>query len=112
MFKLTAHYVVPSQHLPGQGISGLSRKGGEAVVEGFMLPCLGGREAFKQCSKIRREEPQFLGRPTSIKVAVPRMAKTMVFSLSMGTDLMTMAFVPVRQSASTCVSLSAPFGVS
>lgn len=37
----------------------------------------------------------------SIKVALPRMANTMVFMWSMGTDLITMALVPVRQSAST-----------
>jgi hypothetical protein len=43
----------------------------------------------------------------SIKVAVPRMAKTIVFMESMGIDLITMALVPVRQSASTCASRSA-----
>jgi hypothetical protein len=32
----------------------------------------------------------------SIKVAVPRMANTMVFIWSIGTDLITIALVPVR----------------
>lgn len=43
----------------------------------------------------------------SMNVAVPRMAKTMVFIESMGTDLMTMALVPILQSASTWASRSA-----
>lgn len=38
------------------------------------------------------------------------MAKIIVFMLSIGTDLMTMAFVPMRQLASTCASLSLPEG--
>lgn len=37
----------------------------------------------------------------SMKVAVPRIAKTMVFMSSIGTDLITIALVPVRKSAST-----------
>ncbi|KXH63506.1 hypothetical protein CNYM01_10372 [Colletotrichum nymphaeae SA-01] len=48
----------------------------------------------------------------SMKVAEPRMAKTMVFMWSMGTDLMTIAFVPVFQSAETWASRSAPLGWS
>ena len=46
----------------------------------------------------------------SMKVCVPLIAKTMVFMSSIGTDLMTMAFVPVRQSESTWVSFSCPPG--
>ncbi|KAK1529643.1 hypothetical protein CPAR01_11955 [Colletotrichum paranaense] len=48
----------------------------------------------------------------SMKVAEPRIAKTMVFMWSMGTDLMTIAFVPVFQSAETWASRSAPLGWS
>ena len=46
----------------------------------------------------------------SMKVWLPRMAKTMVFMSSTGTDLITIAFVPIFQLASTCVSLSLPAG--
>lgn len=48
----------------------------------------------------------------SIKVAVPRIAKTIVFMWSIGTDLITIALAPVRQSASTWVRRSAPLGFS
>ena len=47
-----------------------------------------------------------------MNVAVPRMAKTITFMLSIGTDLRTMALDPVLQLASINVSLSAPRGVS
>lgn len=48
----------------------------------------------------------------SMNVWLPRMAKTMVFISSMGTDLMTIAFVPIFQLASTCASLSLPEGLT
>lgn len=37
----------------------------------------------------------------SKKVCVPRIANTIVFMSSIGTDLITMALVPILQSAST-----------
>lgn len=46
----------------------------------------------------------------SRNVELPRIAKTMTFISSMGTDLMTIDFVPIRQSASTNASLSLPEG--
>jgi len=46
----------------------------------------------------------------SINVCVPLIAKTMVFISSIGTDLITIAFVPRRQSDSTWVSFSCPVG--
>lgn len=48
----------------------------------------------------------------SMNVWLPRMAKTMVFISSMGTDLITIAFVPIFQLASTCASLSLPEGLT
>ena len=48
----------------------------------------------------------------SINVEVPRIANTMTLWSSMGTDLMTIARVPPRQLALTCVSFSAPLGVA
>ena len=47
----------------------------------------------------------------SRNVCEPRMAKTITFISSMGTDLITIDFVPVRQSASTYVSRSLPEGL-
>jgi hypothetical protein len=46
----------------------------------------------------------------SINVWLPRIANTIVFMSSIGTDLITIAFVPIFQSASTCVSFSWPLG--
>lgn len=46
----------------------------------------------------------------SMNVWLPRIANIIVFMSSIGTDLMTMAFVPMRQLASTCASLSLPVG--
>ena len=46
----------------------------------------------------------------SRNVELPRIAKTITFISSMGTDLMTIDFVPIRQSASTNASLSLPVG--
>jgi hypothetical protein len=42
----------------------------------------------------------------SRKVELPRIAKTITFMSSIGTDLITIDFVPIRQSASTNASLS------
>ena len=47
----------------------------------------------------------------SMKVWLPRMANTTQFISSIGIDLMTMAFVPIRQSALTKASLSSPVGL-
>ena len=47
----------------------------------------------------------------SMNVWLPRMAKTTQFMSSIGTDLMTMAFVPPRQFASTNASRSFPVGL-
>lgn len=47
----------------------------------------------------------------SMKVRLPRMANTTQFISSMGIDLMTIALVPIRQSALTKVSLSFPAGL-
>jgi hypothetical protein len=46
----------------------------------------------------------------SINVCVPLIANTITFASSIGTDLMTIAFVPCLQSSSTSVSLSLPVG--
>lgn len=46
----------------------------------------------------------------SMKVCVPLIANTIVFISSIGTDLITIAFVPSLQSDSTWVSFSCPAG--
>lgn len=46
----------------------------------------------------------------SMNVWLPRMANTTQFMSSIGTDLMTIAFVPIRQSAFTNASRSSPVG--
>lgn len=46
----------------------------------------------------------------SMNVWVPRMAKTTVFISSIGTDFITIALVPILQSASMCVCRSRPEG--
>ena len=46
----------------------------------------------------------------SMNVWLPRIANTTVFMLSIGTDFMTIALVPILQSALTCVSRSALVG--
>lgn len=48
----------------------------------------------------------------SMKLAVPRIAKTIVSMWSMGTDLMHIALAPVFQSELTWALLSAPVGFS
>ena len=47
----------------------------------------------------------------SMKVWLPRMANTTQFISSIGIDLITMALVPIRQSALTKASLSFPVGL-
>jgi hypothetical protein len=47
----------------------------------------------------------------SRNVCDPRIANTITFISSMGTDLITIDLVPVRQSASTYVSRSLPEGL-
>jgi hypothetical protein len=47
----------------------------------------------------------------SRNVWLPRIAKTIIFLSSMGTDLITIDFVPLRQSASTNASRSFPVGL-
>jgi hypothetical protein len=46
----------------------------------------------------------------SRNVELPRIANTITFISSMGTDLMTIDLVPIRQSASMNASLSLPDG--